>query len=529
MHAFEARSADYWGVDQFEWGSDDEAAEEDVSGDAAGETLVEFLLSLHYAGKLSARTLCVICWFAAKSGAQGPVEKFGFRPEAPTGHFQRHLDSCTGANPKQQQRWRYSIAIPGHSKYDVSRTAQDIYVNVPHEVLNEEILEDPSILQKTRETQWPPAYYANPIVQGRGAGVVVPFALYVDAVPTTKRDSVLGFWMYNLVSLKRHLIVVLRKSALCRCGCRGWDSIHPVWAFIRWSIESMARGIYPDERHDHLPWKLADAERKSLAGSELSFVGMLLQIKGDWMEFCSSLGFASWMTDASPCMFCHCTSASLRNFTGFSPLSTPSPLVTPEEYKVACERCEVHLVLDRPQWSLVRNSLHYFKPSQGPRGRALTRNLPELGLRKHDRLEPDLLWLDVASFDNPTSWPVRATFWRRSAETRVRRRCVLFDDGLGISLDTVCIDLLHCLWLGPAKDWCCSVFWALIDSNVFGFAGGVEERHMMSTQHIKNELWAFYSRWATERPGDDLTALQEWRYFTQFLSGDISPSGSVRA
>ena len=55
---------------------------------------------------------------------------------------------------------------------------------------------------------------------------VHPSALYVDHVgSTTKRDGVVGFFIYSLVTQRRHLRVAVRKSDLCRCGCRGWCSL----------------------------------------------------------------------------------------------------------------------------------------------------------------------------------------------------------------------------------------------------------------------------------------------------------------
>ena len=118
--------------------SEDDTSPAEVTGEAAGDLLLDILLSLHYAGKLSARSLCVICWYAQRSGATGKVGDFGFRPEAPTGHFQRHLDTVTGIDMKSQMSWRYTVDVPQHDKYDASRTSHALAVSVPHEDLNEE-------------------------------------------------------------------------------------------------------------------------------------------------------------------------------------------------------------------------------------------------------------------------------------------------------------------------------------------------------------------------------------------------------
>ena len=254
---FGQRPPTNWSLD-----SDSEDYEDtgDEVGEAAGENLTQFLMGLHYSGMLSAKSVCVACYYAARAGAKGPVDKFGFRPGAPSGHYSRHLDSVSGVRVDEEKKWRYSLDVPEHGKYDVTRTAHEVLVTVAHEALNEEVLNDPSIVEQVRLKTWPSLYHQNPIVR-ESSEPVLPLALYLDGVPTTKRDGCLGVWIYNLVTQRRHLLVVLRKSTMCRCGCRKWDSLHVVWAYLRWTCKAMARGLFPSSRHDNLEWKAADHER----------------------------------------------------------------------------------------------------------------------------------------------------------------------------------------------------------------------------------------------------------------------------
>eukprot|EP00969_Alexandrium_andersonii_P121853 5387748-Alexandrium_andersonii.AAC.1 len=64
-----------------------------------------------------------------------------------------------------------------------------------------------------------------------------------------------------MASGRRHLCAVLRKSEMCKCGCRGWCSVFSVFLMIRWAFESMGSGIYPSERHDGQPFGEGDSER----------------------------------------------------------------------------------------------------------------------------------------------------------------------------------------------------------------------------------------------------------------------------
>jgi hypothetical protein len=368
---------------------------------------------------------------------------------------------------------------------------------------------DPAILQSVSSTSWPPLYYNNPIVK-QSETPVVPLALYLDGVPSTKRDGILGFWLYSLVTFKRHLICVLRKSQLCRCGCKGWCSLHAVWAFLIWSLRAMSAGVFPSARHDHILWQPADTDRAAKGGNRLEFKCMLLQIRGDWLEFCSSMGFALWSHNVCPCPFCDARKDQLANFAGFSPVSSSFRCVTAAQYNEACNACEHRRTLSRAEHAMVKNALEYNKTRDGPRGRALMCDMPLFNLLKGDRLEPDENVQDIGeAFDSATEFPLRVTFWRRNVFNRVGHRCAIFDEALGISLDTMCVDSLHCLYLGPAKDWCCAVLWALIDFNVYRFDGAVDQRIQLTTNRIRTELWAFYRRYKHNHPEEDVTQLED--------------------
>ena len=84
---------------------------------------------------------------------------------------------------------------------------------------------------------------------------------------------------------------------------------------------------------------------------------------------------------------------------------------------------------------------------QGPRGRALDADIPALGLKKHDRLEPWTGLQDIGDeFDQlqPTGGTslVRVCFWRRSEETATRHRSPLLDTVLHTSVNSLTIDIL---------------------------------------------------------------------------------------
>eukprot|EP00969_Alexandrium_andersonii_P227301 10038727-Alexandrium_andersonii.AAC.1 len=53
---------------------EEDAMNVELQGEEAGQELVEFLLSLYFAGKMSAKTVCVMCWWSSRAGALGPAK-----------------------------------------------------------------------------------------------------------------------------------------------------------------------------------------------------------------------------------------------------------------------------------------------------------------------------------------------------------------------------------------------------------------------------------------------------------------------
>ena len=48
--------------------------------------------------------------------------------------------------------------------------------------------------------------------------VVLPVAVYIDAVPFSQTDSVLGFWLVNLIHAPKIALVFFAKAKLANVG-----------------------------------------------------------------------------------------------------------------------------------------------------------------------------------------------------------------------------------------------------------------------------------------------------------------------
>ena len=318
------------------------------------------------------------------------------------------------------------------------------------------------------------------------------------------------FVVENLISGERHLVCAVRKSHMCRCGCRGWCTLYPIFCNLRWSFLALARGTFPDNRDDREQWAPNDSLRASLAGLPMALRGALLQVRGDWAEFAHSLGFPTWQTNEGPCLWCDADKVSMLGGALASSVDFPYRLNTMADFEAACRRCEIHVVIrTAAQHMAIRAALVYDKRAHGNRGRCLMSAFPEFGLEVGDRLEPSREVPDVALFDAQSTFPLATTFWRASRETKTRHRNPLFDDALGVGYDTLCVDPLHCLFLGAFQEFAAAFLWVLFDANVWGPADGAsgEQAIQLALLRLRSDLKAWISAKRRENPHRGLTEI----------------------
>ena len=129
----------------------------------------------------------------------------------------------------------------------------------------------------------------------------LPCALYLDAVPYSLTDSIIGWWLWCLPTNKRYLYAGFRKRNACACGCRGWCSFRVYWELTRWQLEALGNGIYPSARFDGEPWRASDKKRMELSGKRMLYRMVVIYIKGDWSEYATTVGLPSWQDGLRPC------------------------------------------------------------------------------------------------------------------------------------------------------------------------------------------------------------------------------------
>ena len=264
--------------------SDDEDMEEvdpAHSPEEAADTFAQVLLEHYYDSSLSAKAVCTLAYDASVAGMPGLVQELAVKPQkAGGGNYNRHLREVLGFH----NDFSYKLTVPGKTKHAVGRTDIVMGTQPLHELLAEEMEEDPEYFSKLNKAfeddVVPPAFFQHPLVAS--GGLVVPFVIYMDGVAYAINDTVVGIWAYSFATTRRHLVALVRKKLVCACGCLGWCSFWPVMQWLHWSCQVLFDGVFPSSRHDGSAWLPSDAERAKRGGSALPARAALVALKGDW-------------------------------------------------------------------------------------------------------------------------------------------------------------------------------------------------------------------------------------------------------
>ena len=81
--------------------------------------------------------MCLLSWLAAKGGLAGRAEELAFRPDAPTGHYQRHLDVVTEMSSQCEDA--YMAEVPSYDAAHNGRFKLSMLFLPLHECLDQEL------------------------------------------------------------------------------------------------------------------------------------------------------------------------------------------------------------------------------------------------------------------------------------------------------------------------------------------------------------------------------------------------------
>ena len=491
------------------WSENEEEDEESRPEDEFFQLLLGLLLQKH----VTPEQFCNLVFFATKAGDDlKKLDKYGKRPGLTKGcygkHLKKNLSMYADAKPA------YDLELPVQKRDSPGRATMNFKVLQPQEEIQDELDKiegwQEQLKQAIDEDKFPKAYNDHPVVKkNEGTGkLVLPIAMFVDGVPFAREDSVIGIWIINMLTQRRHFIIALRKSLLCKCGCKGWCTYWEIWNYVNHCFEAMAEGKFIEKRHDNQDWKFNDKHRKELA-AKLTIICAVLYIKGDWVEYSISLGMPTHNETSRPCFGCNCNKQNMHEVADLGPTQEVHRANKEEDYFQAVARCEIEVeILNVNMRNKIWQTLHFYKDRNHPRGFALKEDLPRYNLRKDDRLEPSEHLRNIGNFRTIEGFPKKVIFWRKSLDTISRRRNPIWNLQTGVTpARSLTSDLLHAMNLGVIKGFNGITLWVLLKAEVWGTGQSHDESLNNQVAIISNQIKAWYKYYHLDHPKENLTRI----------------------
>lgn len=427
------------------------------------EKLRCYLLQKFCMGQLFATDVVTFAWYFTQAGLAGFAD-LSMDPNSPwvSKNASRKVSAATELALLQKQL--YTVSLPMASETG-ERVLVPTPVCLPHEVLVEEFLYNPAAARAAAQSLPPATWQSNAVVRDNPNAEVIPYSLFVDGAPfrakgTSSSASVLCYYINIMGSSGRRVILTLNKERFCGeqcgCACKGRCTIAAAERALQWSAECAASGVFPQQRHDSLPF--AEAHRAEVSGrplvpGEVSAAGVrfaMLEHRADWEQYSLGCGMP-WPTQERFCWVCNCVTADRYDFNNHECWTRR----THEQYVAELARCEVRVRVCKPDLELILQNLQM---DMKVKGRALLRELEVhdlatdqvVVLKKRDRLEPrgDVtdIHCDISFFHQDE---VTLHFWRADALVQFSFRPSLLD-WPGVRLDYFALDVMHTMDLGAA-------------------------------------------------------------------------------
>ena len=191
--------------------SDDDT---DLNAAKASSLFLSLLIYLKMTGKLSAKHVCILSFYAQAAGLTGEGGNLAMPPNRTGGNYSAHFDKQTGMAGNLSKDV-YNLDMATRQKWALGRSVTNFPIALFHLFLIEQVASIQDFWGKLKEAAktsfWGRRWASHPVTAADPEKRVVPFALYSDGVDYGKRSHQTGFWMYNLLTKQRILICTLRK------------------------------------------------------------------------------------------------------------------------------------------------------------------------------------------------------------------------------------------------------------------------------------------------------------------------------
>ena len=231
----DAANGDVDGVSVGGGESDDE--EFTMREETRGQQLASYMISLLISRSITAKKFCTAMYHAGNAGI-AEARPYGLHPDSPSGHFMRHVRKKLPLFSAESAAKLYNVDMPSYSREKLGRSKHDLWVRLPHEAVADDVARHPHIMEDLTDMvnngDLPRAYYENPIVRELSTpeSPILPLGVFVDGVPYSQVDSVVGVWVINLVTSQRYLVTTLRIKSRATAGAEG--GVRFGWCLISW-------------------------------------------------------------------------------------------------------------------------------------------------------------------------------------------------------------------------------------------------------------------------------------------------------
>ena len=199
-----------------------------MRGPTHGQELVDQMKLLLLQRTITAQDFGVAMHHAEGAGV-AEARGLGMGPGRPSGHYSRMVKRKLTTYSRENVAKLYGFMVASYSKTLVGKGTHKLTMMPLHEMVADDMAHNEDMIDRLDEAvarnELMPAYYNHRIVREEleaGRDAPVPLALFVDGVPYSEHDSIIGFWVINMITGQRFLSVALRKKVCCRCGCRAW-------------------------------------------------------------------------------------------------------------------------------------------------------------------------------------------------------------------------------------------------------------------------------------------------------------------
>ena len=262
--------------------------------DAAAE-LRKAMLLVYLKKGISAKDFCVLAFWMQLSQGKG-VEDFARKPSSEDKHYNEHLQLIIGREYRNPDLEYYPI--PMVSTKSTERNIVQIPFNLPSEQLARKYFvgrTSPSEHDLQQALPLPcidpigdlDIFRSHPVVkqceqEGIHPSRIRAGGIYMDAAKYSNNDSFEGIFYNDIQAGYRCLVVVVRKSELCNCGCRGWCTLFAMQQVIAADLNNGARGRWSDVDSFGRPYQGPGMEHRQSRLRQMGFCLATIEVRGDW-------------------------------------------------------------------------------------------------------------------------------------------------------------------------------------------------------------------------------------------------------